>query len=428
MIYSLCRPVGSTRFVLGVALLLAGNWSISHAEVSTWPQFLGPTRDAHADGVQLPDQLPDPFRPRLRLEVGAGYAGPVIDQERVVVFHRVNDVERLEAFDWHTGKSLWRFDQVAEYQGGYNPDNGPRAAPVIDQQDVFCWGASGRLAAVDLATGRPRWVRHLAKDYQAPEGYFGFGTAPLVMGDRVLVALGGRNGAGIVAVDRKTGNTLWRATDEAVSYASPIAFDYQGKSAALFLMRLALVAVDPQTGQVLFSYPFGKRGLTVTGATPVAADSRIFLTASYQIGAALVDTATGTAQLVWANDETLSSQYANPVYVGSYLYGTHGREDSSIPAEFRCVELATGRVRWSQPGVGVAHVIACRDKLLVVEVQRGDVVLLKAASDKYRELDRRHLTNDVLRAPPAIAYGHLVLRTWNGRNAGEVWLLPLSGQ
>ncbi len=392
---------------------------------TSWPQFLGADRNGHADQIRLPDRLPQQLETRLRLKVGAGYAGPVVDQGRLVIYHRIANVERLEAFDWHTGQSLWQFDQPAEYEGGYNPDNGPRAAPVIAQQDVICWGASGRLACVDLVSGRPRWTRHLAQEYQAPEGYFGFGTAPLVWDHLVLLALGGRNGAGIIAVDRKTGRTVWTATDEPVSYASPVAFSFDRRPAALFLMRLQLVGIEPESGKILLQYPFGKRGLTVTGASPVVISSRVFVTASYQIGAELVETASGNPQRVWASDDILSSQYTNPVLVGGFLYGTHGREDSPVLAELRCVEVATGRVRWRQPDVGVAHLIACQDKILVVQVQLGDIALVQANADRYHELDRRHLSDDVLRAPPALADGHLVLRTWNARNSGEVWVIPL---
>lgn len=398
----------------------------SPAEAADWPGFLGPLRNGHAPDLQLADQLGESFKVRLAHPLGAGYAGPAIVGDRVVVFHRIADVERLEALDRHTGRSLWQVDQPAQYEGGYNPDNGPRAVPCIADGQVIAWGASGRLLCVSLQNGQLLWSRHLAKEYQAPEGYFGFGCAPMVLGDKVFVTLGGRPQAGIVALDRKSGQTVWTATSEGVSYASSTFFNYNGRRVGLFLTRLHLLAIELDTGQLLFQHPFGRSGLTVTGATPIVADNQIFLTASYNIGATVLKVTLPTrVEPVWASDEVLSSQYTTPVYHNGYLYGTHGREDSPTPAELRCVEFQTGRVCWRKPGVGVAHVLMVGDKLLVVEVQHGDAVLVRADPERYVELDRRHVTDATLRAPPAIAHGELFLRSWRSETSGELLVLPL---
>jgi len=385
-----------------------------------WPQFLGPNRNGSVPDIELADHFPEPFTARWKYAVGAGYAGPTVSAGKVVLFHRLADTERLEALDLHTGQRLWHYDQPATYEGGYNPDNGPRAAPVLAGDDVFAWGAAGRLVCVSLATGQPKWTRDLAREYTAPEGYFGFGCSPLVLDQKVLVLLGGRPQAGIVALDRHTGRTVWTSTEESVSYASPTILSVGQSTWALCLTRLQLIALDPNTGNVAFQYPFGKRGLTVTGATPLVFGDHVFLTASYQIGAELLQLNAGRPQRVWASDEVLSSQYTTPVFVNGYLYGTHGREDSSVPAELRCVEAASGKVCWRRPGTGVAHLLVCGEKLLVVEVQQGDLVLVQANPERYQELDRRHITNDTLRAPPALAEGYLLLRTWAPDARGEL--------
>ncbi len=397
-------------------------------DAGDWPQLLGPQRNGHAVGETLPERFPTKeLTPKFRHALGAGFAGPAVVDGRVLVFHRIDDHEVLEALDAQTGAPLWKTRFPTDYQGGYSADTGPRCVPLVHEGRVYVFGASGHLHCVALADGKQIWSRALAKEYRAPEGYFGIGSTPIVAGDKLLVALGGRDGAGIVALDRATGKTLWKATDEQVSYASPIRAELAGTPYYLFLTRLNLLAIDPENGEIQFRHPFGKSGLTVTGATPIAFDDRVLLTASYGIGAEVVKVGPGgEVRSLWANDETLSSQYASGVFVDGYVYGTHGREDGP-PSELRCVDPQTGTIHWATPGVGVAHLIAAGDRLLVQCVESGELLLVEATPRAYTELDRRDISDEVLRALPALAGGMLYLRTTNERtNQGELLVLPLA--
>jgi hypothetical protein len=182
--------------------------------------------------------------------------------------------------------------------------------------------------------------------------------------------------------------------------------------------RLNALAVDPETGKVELLTPFGKRGPTVNAATPLVVGDQIFLSASYGIGAQLVRFAGRSAKTVWANDDTLSSQYATAVEHDGFLYGCHGREDAG-PADFRCVELKAGSVRWSQPGFGVAHVIGAADKLLVVKVE-GEILIVPADPRKFQSLAQfEPPIRGKLRALPALAGGNLYLRSTDDRG-GEL--------
>ena len=393
-----------------------------------WPQILGPQRNGIARTETLPDRFPSGrLRPRFQLTLGSGFAGPAVAHGKVVVFHRQDRRELLEAYDAMAGTQLWQASFPAEYQGGYNPDSGPRSVPLIHDGRVYALGASGRLHCVNLVDGATNWSRDLARDYQAPEGYFGVGSTPLVAGDKLLVNIGGRSGAGVVAVSLATGETVWKATDEQVSYSSPVLVDLHGSSQALFLTRLNLVSLDPATGRMLFTHPFGQRGLTVTGTMPVVFENRIFLSASYNIGAEVVEVGPrGQVRSLWKNDDTLSSQYTTAIYHDGHLYSTHGREDSPQRAELRCVEAATGRTRWSQPNIGMVHMILADSKLLILEVQTGDLTLVRATPQRYTELDRREITNDVPRALPALSEGTIYVRAnHEATNRSQLFALPL---
>jgi outer membrane protein assembly factor BamB len=392
----------------------------SAARAGEWPQILGTQRNGKAADETLLATWPAAGPKVLwRAKLGSGYGGLAVTAGKAVAFHRVDDVERLQAFDAASGKSLWSADFSAAYRGGIDPDIGPRCVPLIAKGIVYAFGAAGDLYAVELAGGKKLWSRALYADYEGDEGFFGAGATPILVGGRLLVNVGG-DGAGLVALDPQSGKTLWKATDEGASYSSPAAVKVNGKEQALFITRYNCVLADPATGKTETILPFGKRGPTVNAATPLVLGGNAFLTSSYGVGAALTSL-DGQAKTVWANDDSLSSQYATPVEKDGFLYGTHGREDVGV-AELRCVEAATGKVRWSQAGYGVAHLILVGDKLLI-QTAEGRIALAAADPAKYRELAAAQVTDQPTRALPALAAGRLYVRS--GRGGGEVICLQV---
>lgn len=389
-----------------------------------WPQILGPQRNGEAQGETLPNKLAaGAVQSAWDYKLGDGYAGPAVVGQRVIIFHRVDDSEVVEALEAASGQRLWSAPSPAGYRGGLDADRGPRCVPVVDDNSIFAYGAAGELVCVALDSGKVRWRRELAADYDADEGYFGAGSTPILAGGKLLVNVGGKS-AGLVALDPATGQTVWQATKEIASYASPTLINFAGKEQALFITRLHCVAVDPATGKATTLFPFGKTGPTVNAATPLVIGDKIFVTASYRIGAELRQLTGSVARQLWASDDSLSSQYNTPVEHRGFLYGIHGREDSrSPPPALRCVELATGKVQWSQEDFGCAHAILAGDKILFVGVD-GKLTLIAANPDRYQELGVQDL-GQTTRALPALAGGRLYLRT-NGPGEGKLLCLPLS--
>jgi len=380
-----------------------------------WPQILGPSRNGQAEGERLSDQWPA-GGPKVvwRYPLGSGYAGAAVVGDRAVVFHRAGSSERVECLDAN-GKSLWKTDFTASYRGGVNPDTGPRCVPLVAGGVVYVFGAAGDLHAVALDSGKKQWSRALYADYHGDDGYFGAGSTPILVAGKLLVNVGGR-GAGIVALDPATGKTAWQTSDEAASYSSPAAVKIGGQEKAIFVTRMNCVLADPALGKVTTLFPFGKRGPTVNAATPLLFDGKLFTTASYGVGAELAALDGASAKPLWSNDDTMSSQYATPLVHNGFLYGIHGREDVGV-AELRCVEVATGNIRWSKSGYGVAHLILAGDKLLI---QKADGHIALAATDpaKYRELAAARVTAGPTRALPALAHGRLYVRS--GEGGGEL--------
>jgi outer membrane protein assembly factor BamB len=341
-----------------------------------------------------------------------------------VVFHRVGETERAQALDVKSGTVLWTADFPATYRGGVNPDTGPRCVPLLHGDAVYLFGAAGDLHCVSLQNGKKIWSRRTYEEFSALEGYFGAGSTPIVVDGKLLVNVGGRDDAGLVAFALDSGKTLWKSTQERASYASPTVTKLGGKEMAIFATRLNTVAISPADGTVRGQFAFGQRGPTVNAATPLVFGDYLFVTANYGVGAKLVRISGDGFEEVWSRDDVMSSQYPTPVHHKGYLYGIHGREDVGV-AELRCIEVATGAVQWSLPHFGMAHLIGVGEHLLITTID-GRLLLTAASPDRFTSLAEAKISDAVTRALPALADGRLYVRE-NSTSGGTLKCLDLGG-
>lgn len=374
-----------------------------------WPQFLGPQRNGVSPDTQLIAFWPPAGPPGVwQRPVGAGYSGPVVAGGRLILFHRTGDEEVVEALDAQTGRGQWRFGYPTTFQDRLlRMDAGPRSTPVIDAGRVYTLGAEGKLHCLELDTGRSVWSHDLLAEYHPPESFFGVGTAPLVEGRLVLVNVGAK-GAGIVAFDKETGKEAWRATSDEASYSSPIAATVDGQRCAFFFTRAGLVVLDPPTGRVRYARPWRSRmNASVNAATPLFVDGQLFLSASYGTGAILLRVGKDRADEVWKGDGIMSNHYATCVYQDGCLYGFDGRQEQR--ARLRCIDWQTGRVCWTQEGFGCGWIILAQGRLYILS-EDGDLVVVEATPEGYRERARARVLGRPCRAPIALASGRLYAR------------------
>ncbi len=398
----------SVRFLFPAALLAVGGASLDAAD---WPQFLGPDRTGVTSGEGLAESWPKEGPPvAWRKAVGQGYSGTAVKDGRAVLFHRVDNSETIECLNAADGKPIWIHKYPATYRQGYNPDHGPRGFPAIDGGRVYTMGANGSARCVDFATGKEIWGVETAEKYGARTSFFGLACSPLIDGNAVLLSIGGRDGAGVIALNKDSGALLWKATDQEADYSAPTMATLHGKRRALFFLREGLFGLDPKTGATGFSFHWRARmHASVNAATPVVVGDRIFLTSSYSTGDNLLEVGKdGSLKSVWSGD-SFSSQYATPMHKDGFLYGLAGRHDSYEGTSPRCVELATGKVRWTLPGLKAAAMIMAGENLLVL-TEGGELLRLKARADKPVVTARAQILGSGVRAQPSLAEGKLFAR------------------
>ena len=400
-----------------LSLIMVGTLVMS-ARADDWPQFLGPHRDGVSSETGVKPWGRDGPKVVWSRDVGPGYAGPAVAGERLMLFHRVGDEEVVECLDAGSGKPLWKAGYPTVFADDFGKGNGPRATPTIAAGKVVTFGADGWLHAFELESGKKLWGRDAIKEYNVPDSFFGVGSSPLVLEDRVLVNVGGRN-AGIVAFALDSGKELWKATSDGASYASPTLATIDGVTHAVFFTRQGVVLVDPKSGAVRFQTLWRPRiDASVNAATPLILGDTAFFSTSYDTGALLLKLRKDGADKLWDSDELMTNHYNTPIHRDGHLYGFHGRQEAR--PSFRCVELKSQKISWDRPRFGCASMILAGDKLILL-TETGDLLLVEATPAVYRELARANVFTALpCRAQIALANGRLYARDQKKLTAFEM--------
>ncbi len=390
---------------------LKPNPQLSPEPNTDWPQFQGPKRNLRGESKGLLRQFP-PGGPKVlwKQAVGEGYAGPVIADGKLIIFHRLGAKETVQSLDAKSGKPIWKFDYVAEYRDGMGKGNGPRATPTIAGGYVYTHGVTGILYCLDFKTGKEIWKVDTQGQFGSRPGFFGRACSPLVVGDTVMLNVGGKS-VGIAGFDRKTGKTRWKATSDEAGYASPTAARIPakgGKTYALFHTRDNLVVIEPATGKVLLSKRFrAQMHASVNAATPLVIDDLVFLSSSYGAGAVVLrlelgDGQAGKATELWSGDDILSNHYATSVHDNGFVYGFDGRQESG--QRLRCIALKTGKIQWTKDNITPGTLMIADRKLLILN-EEGELIIAPVSRRSFTVSARAKILDGRTRAYPALAGG-----------------------
>jgi hypothetical protein len=228
------------------------------------------------------------------------------------------------------------------------------------------------------------------------------------------------NGTGIVAFDKRTGEVRYQGVDELASYASPTAATIGGRPWCFVLARGGLIGFDPRDGKVDFHFPFRSPLLeSVNASSPVVVDDLVLISECYSLGACLLRVRPGASSVVWRDgkqrEKAMEAHWNTPIHHEGFVYGSSGRHTPE--AELKCIELATGKSRWSQPDLTRCSLLYV-DRHFVCLGEDGVLRLLRASPQKYDEVAVWDITDSAGRrlleypawAAPVLAHGLLYVR------------------
>ena len=385
-------------------LALAGSLAAGlQAAPGDWPQWRGPAQDGVSRETGLAAKWPEKGPPELwRVPLGAGYSSVAVVAGRAYTMFADKEGEFAVVLDVVDGKSVRKTRLGPMYHNSYG--DGPRATPTLDEGRVYWLGASGELLCQDAVSGRPIWRFNVLEKFAAENADYGLAASPVVMGNMLLVVVGGKNGHSLAALDKATGDVHWTSLSDKAGYATPLHVDVDGSPQIVVLTGVAVVGLAPKDGRELWRVPW-KTTLDANVATPIFADNRLFVSSGYGTGCALFSLAVTGPQAaieqLWAN-KRMMNYFSSSVRLGRHLYGF---DNTTLV----CMDFQTGAVKWRQKGFNRGSLLAADGKL-VIYGERATLALADASPEKYRELAKADVLDGQTWTVPTLSGGKLFVR------------------
>ncbi len=363
---------------LGTSTVMAGEW----------PEYRGPNHDC-VSAEKLSPWTSDP-KVLWKIKMGPGFGTYAVVGGRAYVFCEDGGRETCVSLDAKTGKANWAtpLDKtIHEKSGG----DGPRSTPAVDGDYVYVLGTYLKLACLNVSNGKVVWGHDLNAEFagQSSTGgikQWGSAASPVIDGDLIFI-VGGGPGKSLMAFEKKTGRVAWAHGDEKLTHATPTIATIQGIRQVIFFTQSGLVSCETTTGKELWRYAFPFS--TSTAASPVVSDDIVYCSAGYGVGGGAARIAKDgdklTATEIWRKKDIIN-HWSSSVCKDGYLYGLFGFKQFGTEP-LKCVEIATGKIVWSQDGFGQGGVLRVGDHL-VIQGDKGQIVMCDASPTAYKEVSR----------------------------------------
>jgi outer membrane protein assembly factor BamB len=384
------------------------------AGAADYPQWRGPDRSGVSPDTGLLKEWPKggPVLLWKQQNIGNGYSTPAVAGGRIYLVSDRQKEEFAIALDEKDGKEIWsvRLGKVGPNMGPQYP--GSRSTPTVEGDVLYALGSDGDLACLETATGKIRWRKSYRGDFQGKPGMWAYSESVLIDGDALIGTPGGTE-ATMVALNKKTGEVLWKSAipgGEQAAYASVIVGEVGAVKQYIQFLQKGVVGVDARTGRFLWRYnktsdpaaniptPLFYNGFVFSGTSRDGGSGLVKLTAEKE--------GVTATEVYRAVDKKVS--LGGFVRVGDYLYTT-------TTAGLLCLEFATGKEVWKDRCVG-SGALCYAEGHLYVRGDAGPTALVEATPAGYKEKGR--LTQpDRSKQPawpyPVVANGRLYLRDQN---------------
>jgi outer membrane protein assembly factor BamB len=398
------RNRGAIGFLVLVGLTAIGR---GQGPSPDWPQWRGPTRDGVVAAAAAPAVWPERLTRKWKVEVGLGYATPILVGNRIYMYTRRGENEVLAAIDPDTGKEVWQSSYPAPFTmnpaaAAHGP--GPKSTPAFADNRIFTLGMSGIVTALDAASGKRLWQKPAS-----PVGpLYGTAMSPLVDRGLVIVHVGGHDKGALTAFDPGTGAVKWSWNGDGPAYSSPIAADLAGTRQIITFTQDNLIGVAAATGELLWKRPyttsFQQNAITplIHGQTVIVSGLEKGITA-FSVSK---QGATWSTQNVWENPE-LSLYMSNGVLVRDALCGLSHRSRG----QFFCLDAKTGKTLWKTTGREAENAAAVRSgDLLVLLTNAGELIVARNGAGGLEPVRRYTVADAATWAEPVVAGNRLFIK------------------
>lgn len=378
-----------------------------------WTQYRGPNHDGSSSEKILKTWPSEGPRVVWKAPLGDSFGSFAVGGGRAFCFIQRpangQDKEVAVALDANNGKEVWAVplgEPTYDNQGG----DGPRSTPTIDGNSVYFLGANLKLSCLDAPTGKIKWQHDLVKEFNGKVIQWKNAASPILDGGLIFVNSGGKDQA-FLAFNKTDGKLVWKTGDQVPTHASPTPATILGVRQIIFFTHEGLTSLEAKTGKELWRYPFPFN--VSTASSPIVYEDMVYCSAGYNVGAGVVriskDGNNFHASELWRRKSELMNHWTTPVCKDGYLYGIFGFKDFGR-APLKCVELATGKEVWSQPGFGSGGGTILVDNCVLAQSDRGPLILIEATPKSYHELARAQIYAGKCWTMPIISNGKVFVR------------------
>jgi outer membrane protein assembly factor BamB len=353
----------------------------TNARIS-WPGFRGPRRDGVVPGVRINTEWSaSPPVPLWRRPIGPGWSSFAVSGDRFYTQEQRGEDEVVSAYNLKTGEPVWWHRDAARFWES-NAGAGPRGTPTLSDGRIYTLGATGILNALNARDGSVFWSRNTASDTHTKVPDWGIASSPLVVGSLVVAAAAGS----LAAYDAATGNPRWFGPTDGWGYSSPQLSTIDGVPQIVLLNGAGAISVDPADGTVLWKHEWASDGILqpgVVGNSDLLIPSGSGLASNTGMRRVTIAHAPGG----WTAKERWTSSGLKPYFSDFVVHQGHAFGfDGSILA---CIDLTDGSRKWKGGRYGHGQLLLLPDQdLLLVVSEEGELVLVRAAPDKFTELAR----------------------------------------
>jgi outer membrane protein assembly factor BamB len=340
---------------------------------------------------------------RWRAPAGGGLSSPIVSGGRVFLcdseLKKPNASERVRCFDEKSGKPLWSHSYEENYPDwAFDPKNatGPDSTPIASGGKVYALGRMGRLLCLAAADGAVLWQKELAKAY-APDGPDTLGTtpSPLIEGNLLILCVGGKPGACVIAFDKDTGTEVWRALDDKWTYSSPIVISAGGKRQLIVVTPAAVTSLDLASGKIWWREARETRG-DFLAACPVSRGDLLFAAGIMF----RLNPDKPAASVMWPDANTsytkrILSQTSIPLIQDGCVFS-----DKSY-GHLVCLDALTGKLVWQNEDVtdkrnGATEQPFPNGDSTLIYTNEGNLIRAQLSRTGYHELSRVHFMEPMM--------------------------------
>ena len=356
------------------------------ASATDWPQWRGPSRDGAAPAPTDPKAWPEQLTQKWKVDVGLGYATPLVIGNRIYQFARQGEREVMSAIDADSGKILWQTGHAAPFtmHSATTPHGpGPKSTPVYSNGRLYSIGMTGIVTAYDAASGKQLWQKPGSTTVPM---YTTHAFSPIVDRGLVIFHLGGHNEGALTALDANTGDVKWTWKGDGPGYGSPIVADIGGTRQIITITQGKLVGVDAATGMLLWERPYAIANFT-NSVTPVMFGQTLIVSGNGGPTTALSIAKKGTewvTETVWENAD-VPLRMSDAVIAGDVLFGMTTRNSG----QYFAVDAKTGKTLWTSEGRQGGHAAIARAGDLLFSLEEdGELVVARNSKTAFEPLHR----------------------------------------